>query len=113
MATTVAVGTGAGTGGTATLVSGNDTYGIVEVVTGTSLPVSAELFKITYGSAYVGCTLRVNVLPYNERASELAGCVIPAMPSTLTDFSFKTTSNALPEGATLRFAYAVQFLCVD
>lgn len=103
-APSIAAGSGAGTGGSASIV-GNDTAGEVTVVAGTLPSGSATIATVTFGSNY-GSSPFVVFSPSNPTAGLLSGLTGVHVTSTSSTLQFVSGTTGIGAG-TFKWTYHV------
>jgi hypothetical protein len=110
-ATGIAVNTsGAGVGGTATLLAGStDAKGCIEVVTAGVPTANAQICQVNFNNAWASIPF-VSLVPANQSAAGLGALsMVYAQHALTTTGKFEVFSNltALPGGTTYRWVYEV------
>jgi hypothetical protein len=101
--TTIAAGTGAGTGPTVSL-SGNDVNGQITITTGTSPAASAIICTVTLSAAF-GSAPFVIFSPANANAALLSGASMIFVTSNTTTFSLNSGTSGLTATTTYLLNY--------
>lgn len=106
-ATTIAAGAGAGTSPGAITVTGNDTTGLISVLTGTSCTANATVATITFGAAFASAP-HASIESHNVSAAALSGATQAfATGETTALFIIKSNATGLANATTYEWTYFV------
>lgn len=105
---TIAVGAGAGTGATVSVV-GNDIEGIITLTGGTGATASATVFTLTFFDSYTSAPHGVIITPADTDAANFPAARIPAFDtvSTTTFTMINASVNGITNAVVYKYAYRV------
>ena len=105
---TIAVGAGAGTGATVSVV-GNDIEGVITLTGGTGATASATVFTLTFFDSYTTAPHGVIITPADTDAANLPAGRIPAFDtiSTTTFTMINAAVNGITNAVVYKYAYRV------
>lgn len=105
---TIAVGAGAGTGATVSVV-GNDIEGVITLTGGTGATASATVFTLTFFDSYTSAPHGVILVPADTDAANLSSTRAPAFDtiSTTTFTMINGSGNGITNAVVYTYAYRV------